>query len=352
LVGFEEGANFIEVGVGDGIVFVVVAFGAVDGEAEERFAEMFDGFFEPLVAIEEEEIAGEVACGAEFGGICGVEFIGGEHFANELIVGGIGVERFDDPVAPMPEIFLAIAELVIEAPPVAVAPDIHVVARPAFAVARIMEEAFGGLGVGIGVGIGEEGVDFFAGGREADEIEEEASEEDEGRGIWLGGKGMGLVILGDEGVDGIADPEGIGGGGDGRSGRWEKGPMGAGVRFGEFIFWGWGTGGDPVLEELDLGWGEGFAFVAGGHAVIGIFFGDAFDEEAFGGLAGEERGAGFSAFFDEVDGIEAEIGFLFEGTVAGEAAGAEEGFDVALVIGGGGGGWGQEKEEEEEGGGG
>jgi hypothetical protein len=90
--------------------------------------------------------------------------------------------------------------------------------------------------------------------------------------------------------------------------------------------------------------------VGGGHAVIGIFFGDAFDEEAFGGLAGEERGAGFSAFFDEVDGIEAEIGFLFEGTVAGEAAGAEEGFDVALVIGGGGGGWGQEKEEEEEGG--
>ena len=125
--------------------------------------------------------------------------------------------------------------------------------------------------------------------------------------------------------------------------------MGAGVGFGEFIFWGGGAGGDPVLEELDLGWGEGFSFVAWGHAVIGIFFGDAVDEEAFGGLAGEESGAGFSAFFDEVDGIEAEIGFLFEGTVAGEAAGAEEGFDVALVIGGWGGECGYEKEKEEEG---
>ena len=65
---------------------------------------------------------------------------------------------------------------------------------------------------------------------------------------------------------------------------------------------------------------------------MGGWGGDAFEEETAG--VGEER-AGFAAFLHKGDAVEAETGFCFEGSVAGEAAGFEGGADVGEEVGAG-----------------
>lgn len=85
-VRFEDGAEGEVLLLRQRIIFVVVAFGAVEGETEEGFADMFDGFIHPLIAIEEEVVASEEAGGAEFGEVVGIEFIGGEHLPDHFIV--------------------------------------------------------------------------------------------------------------------------------------------------------------------------------------------------------------------------------------------------------------------------
>ena len=111
LVGLENGAEAVIVVGPEGIVFVIVAFGAIGGQAEEGFCGVFDSLIHPACAVEKEVLAGQVTCCTEFGAIGRVNFIGRQHLANHLIVRQIFVEGFDDPVAPVPDIFLAVANL-------------------------------------------------------------------------------------------------------------------------------------------------------------------------------------------------------------------------------------------------
>lgn len=83
---FEDGAETVVIGVGDGVVAVVVALGAGDGEAHERGGDGFDSVGEDL-------IAGEVGVGD--GGVGGVrghaeEAGGGEEVGVVLVVDGGG----------------------------------------------------------------------------------------------------------------------------------------------------------------------------------------------------------------------------------------------------------------------
>lgn len=141
----------------------------------------------------------------------------------------------------------------------------------------------------------------------------------------------------DEGVDGSG---GVGDWGDGDGFDGLEGPVAGPC----------GAALDPAFEEVLVGWGELFGFVWGRHDVVGVMGGDAAEEFAVIGVAGDDGGvAGFGfpegGFLD----VEAEVAFAFIGigAVAGEAVFGEKGADFAGEVdflGGDG-----EREEREEG---
>ncbi len=100
---------------------------------------MLDRFVHPLRAIEDKEVASQVARRSQRLRIGRLEFVSGQHQPNHLIVGEIFVQGFDDPVAPVPHMTLAVSELRVEPPPIAVAPVVHPMASPAFSMAWIVE---------------------------------------------------------------------------------------------------------------------------------------------------------------------------------------------------------------------
>jgi hypothetical protein len=130
----KDGAHAVVVLLADGVCFVVVTFGALHGDAEDGAGAVLDGGVQPGGAVEEVVAAGEEAGGAEVVCVQGVDFICGKHLAEDEGVAFVCVEAFNDPVPPVVEVFLAVAELVAEAVPVCVTPDVHEVACPAFTV--------------------------------------------------------------------------------------------------------------------------------------------------------------------------------------------------------------------------
>jgi hypothetical protein len=89
---------------------------------------------------------------------------------------------------------------------------------------------------------------------------------------------------------------------------------------------------DPAFEEVLVGGGELFGFVWRGHDVVGVMGGDAAEELAVIGVAGDDGGvAGFGFTEGGFLDVEAEVAFAFIGigAVAGEAVFGENGADFA-----------------------
>ncbi len=76
----------------DRIVLVIVTVGAIDGEAEERLADMFDVVFLPGVVVPAKEIADEKTCGDEVGVVRRRELVRREHHPHHLVVWSIVVQ--------------------------------------------------------------------------------------------------------------------------------------------------------------------------------------------------------------------------------------------------------------------
>src|SRR5947209_13534886 len=113
-----------------------MAAGTAEGDALERLEGVLDRVLHPLLAAQELVVANEVARGPQRVGVLRGQLVGGEHQPNHLVVGGVAVERLDDPVAPVPDVRLAVADLWPVAGPVAVTPDVHPVPAPALAILR------------------------------------------------------------------------------------------------------------------------------------------------------------------------------------------------------------------------
>src|SRR5439155_26537929 len=120
----------------------------------------------------------------------------------------VPVQRFDDPVAPAPDMRLAVTDLAAVAPagPVAVTPDVHPVAAPALAVLRTLEKAIDDLLVSFRVAITEKGVQFLGCRRQADQIEVDAAQKDGAARLRPGFQAVPFVEGGNERVDGITHP--------------------------------------------------------------------------------------------------------------------------------------------------
>ena len=79
------------------------------GDAQERLGGVFDGVFQPDVAIELVPVADQEAGGAQSLPIARVGLVGGQHGDDHPVVGHVVIERFDDPIAPPPDVRLALA---------------------------------------------------------------------------------------------------------------------------------------------------------------------------------------------------------------------------------------------------
>ena len=130
---------------------------------------------------EEAAAAGDEAEGGEVGGVGRNQLVSGELKQEESVVGQVGVEGMDDPVAVGGCVdeagFFASVDVALG---VGVAGDVEPVSSPAFAVPggveQAVDESAGRTGTVVG-GVGDEAVDVGGFGGKASEIEAEAADE-------------------------------------------------------------------------------------------------------------------------------------------------------------------------------
>ena len=317
----EDGVEGVVVFGGDGVELVVVAAGAGDGEAEEGAGggvdAVVDGFGD---AVGELAAEADEAEGGEVLSVEGGEAVGGELVEDELVVGQVGVEGGDDPIAigVGPGVALGGVDGVVDG--VGVAGEVEPVAAPAFAVVGGGEEAVDEFGVGVGGRVGGEGFDFGGGGGETGEVEADAADESapvggRGEGEAFGGEALGeQAVDSARGADGFLEgPQLLGGG-----------ALGDLAGHGGAVF-------DPTCKVGDDLFRQGRA---GGHLQRLVGAAEGAEEEARVGVAGDEDGAGVASRGEAGGGVEPEaaLGRGGGGAMAAVAAGGEDGADFRFEV--------------------
>ncbi len=141
-VRFEESTHPVIIALLDRIVHVIVTAGTIERHSQERLAQVLDGVVQPDIAIEAIPIAGQVTGCSQRGRIGGRKLVAGQHVDNHAIIAAVGIERFDDPIAPVPDVRLAIAHFLAIAGPIGVAPYVHPMAGPALSILRPRKQGF------------------------------------------------------------------------------------------------------------------------------------------------------------------------------------------------------------------
>ena len=210
---FESGAEAVVVLGRDGVEFMIMTAGAIDGETEEGAAGGGDHIIQrggTDVLCGDGVLIADIVIGAgdqegapDFdGGLVLADDVAGEMLAHELVEGLVIVQRTDDVVAEGIEVIDD--KVAFEAVTLAEADDVEPVATPMLAVARGGEQAvdqcFGRL-AGIGLVGGDEGVDLGLGGRKTGQVIAEPADER----LWLGGRAARQFLLGQLGVDETVD---------------------------------------------------------------------------------------------------------------------------------------------------
>src|ERR1044071_2726914 len=63
-----------------------------------------------------------------------------QHKSNHFVVRNVSVERFNDPIAPMPDMFLAVSVVFAKTIGIGVSPYIHPMPTPSFTVTWIVQK--------------------------------------------------------------------------------------------------------------------------------------------------------------------------------------------------------------------
>ena len=181
LVRVEVGVELVKLALRDRVVFVIVAAGAAEREAEPRLAggvhAVDDRLREPL-RLDASALAIQprvaVKTGRDFLRQRGVgQQIAGELLDGKLVERLIAVVGADDPVAPRPHEARAVA---LEAVAVRVAREVEPLLRHFLAVARRREQPVHHPIVGLGSGVGEKRGHFLRRRREPREVERHAAD--------------------------------------------------------------------------------------------------------------------------------------------------------------------------------
>ena len=95
---------------------------------------MLDGGIEPGVTVEHIVTASEISSSGDGFAALWVQLISREHFLNHAVVSFVFVQGVYNPVAPVPEMFLAVAKHTSKSVPIRISPNIHPVPAPSFSV--------------------------------------------------------------------------------------------------------------------------------------------------------------------------------------------------------------------------
>ena len=140
LIRFEDRSDLIVLTLRKWIILMIVTLRTIEGQTQHRFRNMFNGLIEPAGTIELEILSSQKTRSTQRLQIVGIQLISRQHLAQHLIVWFVSVVRFNDPVSPVPNMFLRIPDLRTQSPPVAVAPDIHPVTTPSLAILRTCQQ--------------------------------------------------------------------------------------------------------------------------------------------------------------------------------------------------------------------
>src|SRR5262249_19560135 len=154
------------------------------------------------------------------------DLVAGDLLAEEAVVGLVGVEAGHDVIAVTPGVGPWMVALVaLRFRP---AGEVEPVTAPAFAVVGRRQQPVHKSLVGVGRRVVDGGVDLLRRRRQPGQVERQPADEDAARRFGGGGEAVGLVLLGDEGVDGVADPGGVLSGGYGGPADGAGGPVAGG----------------------------------------------------------------------------------------------------------------------------
>ena len=349
----EDGRKGVILPLQDRVELVVVAAGTVDRHAAAAGHHLRDHVIEVIGAgLTPQHVAlgldltDEIprACCEETGGGHRIGVVGRDHVAgdlppNKLVVGEVGIERLDHPVAIPPGVGPKL--VAFEAVGVGIVRNVEPVAGPALAVVGRGEQAVDKFFIRVGGCVGDERGHVLGRGRQADEVERQPA--DECAAIGLGRRSQpasGELNL-DEPVNVVAGR---------RVGRWSWRHGGSGHRLpgpmvepgvavavtGQPVGLGLGPGGarvDPLLEQCDLGGGEPVAI--GRHPLLVVGARDPADQFTVAALAGDDHRPEVATLDRPVFHIEPQSALLRIRPVAVAAAADEQRPDLPLKIDGG-----------------
>ena len=136
LVRLEDRAHLVILLLQDRFIHVVVAASAPQGQSQKCLRGMVDCVLHPFFAAQQLEIPRKVSRGSDGIRVLRPGFVRREHRHDHAVVRLVAIERLDDPVAPVPDMRLAVADLLSPSSPVAVPPNVHPMSSPALAVLR------------------------------------------------------------------------------------------------------------------------------------------------------------------------------------------------------------------------
>ena len=292
----EEGAEGVEILLRGGVVFVIVADGATDGQSHERspvglgaLARDVDAEFlgngSTFVAADAQA---HVAAGDEGVEIFGRHQVAGNLLHGELVEGLVAVEGADEVVAPGPYVA---AVVVMQAIRVGIAGVVEPIAGALLAISGPGQKRIDQVLIGLRRGVVHEGADFGGGGQQAGQVKRYAADEGSSVGFRRGVQAFFLETGEDEGVDGILGPCFVlSGQGHERADGLVKGPVGAVHR--AFLY--------PLLQNGDIRGLHRLGFALGilRHQVVRVSRFDPLDEFALLRMAGN-NGVGMAAAFSE-----------------------------------------------------
>ena len=290
---------------------------------------MLDDIVEPDVAAELVPVAGEEPGGAQRVHVGRGRLVSRQHFCQHTVITLVGVQGLDDPVAPSPDVLAAVTDFFSESRGVAVAPDVHPVPGPAFAVAGALEQPVDGASVGSGRSVSKEGSQLISGRRQPQQVEINPAQQDGARGLADSDQAAALLLAGDEPVELVAYPGRFGLRGRGTAKRLE-GPMLSWVGRDGLVVRGDRALVNPLAEQGNLFCRQGLALAR--HTVIRVLSCKPFDQQAPGGFTIRIQRTAVAALAQEHCSIQAKPAFLPQRAVAGEAMLGKDRLDLFLVI--------------------
>ena len=247
--------------------------------------------------------------------------VAGQLLDAEAVERHVAIEGVDHPLAPLPHTALGIDVVAVS---VGIARQIEPLHRHALAELRQGQQAVHLLLIGVGGFVGEEGVYFGGCGRQAGEVEAQASQQGGAVGLGGGLEPLAFEALQHQAIDRIARPLLITDGGHRGALRRHERPVP--LPLGALL--------DPFAHGGDLRFGERGARLLRRHAAGRRSGADAPQESALRGVARRDDAIAAAVGEQALLGIEAQVrhAMLVVGPVAGETVVGQNRTDVPIEI--------------------